>query len=297
MTPQELTRWLAERPRVLDGAMGSELLRRGVRSAATLWGVGALLEAPETVSKLHADYREAGAEMLTAATFRVAPYSLRKASLEERARELARLAVSLARGAAVPGGRSPLVAAAMTSLEDCYRPDLVPDEATLTREHTATAQLLAGAQPDLLLLETFNTVREARAATVAAAATGLAVVASFTCTTGGRLLSGEDAGEAATALTLPGVAAVGVNCTRRVDILPALLRVAEATPLPLVAYANDAWFDEESGFLAAGPTSPDEYARCALAWVAAGVRLIGGCCGTGPAHVAALAGLLAGMAR
>ncbi len=294
MRIDEARTFLDLRPRLLDGATGSELLRRGIASAGTLWGVGALLEAPEAVRALHADYLAAGAEVLTAATFRVAPYSLRRIGLEQETQRLARAAVTLARSVAASRA---LVAAAMTTLEDCYRPDLVPDDATLAREHATTAALLAEAGPDLLLLETFNTVREGRAATEAAVATGLPVVVCFTCRENGLLLSGEDAGAAAAAVAVPGVVAVGVNCTRLVDLLPALVRMATATPLPLVAYANNAWFADDSPFLAAAAVPPDRYARCALAWLAAGARLIGGCCGTTPAHIAAVAAALAAARR
>lgn len=293
MKPAELTAWLAERPRVLDGGTGSELLRRGVASAGRLWGVGALLDDPAAVRDLHRDYAAAGAEALTAATFRVAPYCLRRAGLEERAGELAALAVGLARDGAAAAGRPALVLAAWTTLEDCYRPDLVPEEATLGREHATTAAVLAASGADALLLETFNTVREACAAARSAAATGLATIVSFACREGGRLLSGEDARDAAAAVTVPGVVAVGVNCTRRIDTMPALVRVAMGTDRLLVAYANDAWFADDAAWLAATPTAPSSYGRCALAWAAAGARLVGGCCGTGPEHVAAVVRALA----
>ncbi|MFH1177897.1 MAG: homocysteine S-methyltransferase family protein, partial [Acidobacteriota bacterium] len=97
MTHETMSQWLATGPRVLDGAMGSELLRRGVAAAVRLWGVGALLEAPGAVRDIHRDYALAGAEAHTAATFRVSPYALRKEGLERRAAELAALAVALAR--------------------------------------------------------------------------------------------------------------------------------------------------------------------------------------------------------
>ena len=294
MTPEEMKGWMSRRPRVLDGACASELLRQGVDAASHLWGVGALLEAPDAVRSLHRAYAAAGAEALTAATFRVAPFSLRRAGLEPRAGELAALAVRLAREGARDAGREPLVLASQTTLEDCYRPDLVPDGATLAREHAATAAALAAAGPDALLLETFNTVREACAAAEAATATGLAVLVSFTCVEGGRLLSGEDARDAAAAVTVPGVVAVGVNCTSARAMMAALARIALGTDLPLVAYANNAWSASDSRWLAADPMPPLLYARCALGWVAAGARLVGGCCGTGPDHVAAVAAALRG---
>ena len=289
MTRDEMSAWLAEGPRVLDGATGSELLRRGVSAAGRLWGVGALLEDPDAVRRLHREYAEAGAEALTAATFRVAPYSLRRAGLDDRTEELASLAVRLAREGAREAGRDILVFASQTTLEDCYRPDLVPGDDTLRHEHAVTAAVLAASGADALLLETFNTIREARIAVEAAAATGLPVIASFTCISGGRILSGEDAGEAAGAVFLPGVMAAGTNCTAVGDVLPALTAMAAATPLPLVVYANNAWYEEDSAFLAADPVTPDRYGFCALGWITVGARLIGGCCGTGPRHIAALA--------
>jgi S-methylmethionine-dependent homocysteine/selenocysteine methylase len=294
VTPTELARWLAAGPRVLDGALAGELLRRGVASAGRLWGVGALLDDPDAVRALHRDHAAAGAEALTAATFRVAPYSLRRAGLEPRAAALARRAVALAREGAAAAGRDALVFASQTTLEDCWRPDLVPDGATLAAEHAVTAELLAAAGADALLLETFNTLREAAAAARAAAATGLAVVVSFACRAGGRLLSGEDAAGAAAAVTLPGVVAVGVNCTALPDLMPALVRLAAGTPLPLAAWGNDAFFAEDSPWLAAEPAGPERYGRCMLACAAAGARLIGGCCGTTPAHIAAVAAAFAG---
>ncbi|HQT93151.1 MAG TPA: homocysteine S-methyltransferase family protein [Thermoanaerobaculaceae bacterium] len=291
MTPAEARAWLTGGTRVLDGATGSELLRRGVAAAGRMWGVGALVEDPGSVRALHREYAEAGAQALTAATFRVAPYALRGAGMEDRAGELALLAVRLAREGAAEAGRDALVFASQTTLEDCYRPDLVPADDTLSREHAATADILARARPDALLLETFNTAREARIAATAAATTGLPVIVSFVCRRG-MLLSGEEPGDAAAAVCIPGVVAVGVNCTAVEDVLPALVRIAASTPLPLVAYANNAWHAADSPWLAAEPVPPEGFARTAGSWAAAGARLVGGCCGTGPDHIAAIAARL-----
>ncbi|HUK13164.1 MAG TPA: homocysteine S-methyltransferase family protein [Thermoanaerobaculaceae bacterium] len=293
MRPNDLSRWLEGGPRILDGAMGSELLRRGVMSAAKLWGVGALIEAPQAVQELHRGYAAAGAQALTAATFRVAPYALRRIGVPHRAGELAALAVRLARAGAGEAGREALVLASQTTLEDCYRPDLVPDDATLAREHALTAVALAASGADAILLETFNTVREARVAADAAASTGLPVVACFTCTAGGKLLSGEDAAEAARAVRRPGVVAVGVNCTPCAAVADALERIAAGATLPLAAYANNGFAGADAPWLAADPIAPAEYGRQAAAWVKLGARLVGGCCGTGPAHIVAVASQLA----
>ena len=293
MTPEAFTAWLHEKPiRVLDGATGSELVRLAVPSAARLWGAGALIEAPGAVKELHQRHAASGAEALTACTFRVSPYALRRAGLENRAAELARRAVELARAGAAAAGRHCLVLGSQTMLEDCYRPDLAPGDSTLEREHRATSHMLADAGADAILLETCNSVRESAVAARAAAETGLAVIVSFVCKLRGLLLSTEDAAEAAAAVSLPGVVAVGVNCTAVNDMPAALDRLAPGTRLPLAAYANNAWFAEDSAFLRADPLGPPEYAHAARGWLTRGVRLLGGCCGTTPAHVAALVALV-----
>ncbi len=83
--------------------------------------------------------------------------------------------------------------------------------------------------------------------------------------------------------------AAGTNCTAVGEMLPVLTAMATATPLPFVAYANNAWYEQDSAFLAAEPVTPDQYGFCALGWITVGARLMGGCCGTGPGHIAALA--------
>ena len=291
VTPADLSLWLSARVRVLDGGLTGELLRRGVADASRLWGVGALLEAPEAVRSLHGEYAAAGADALTAATFRVAPYALRRHHLEVRASALARHAVTLARQAAATTGA--LVLASQTSLEDCYRPDLAPDVSVQRREHAATARLLADAEPDGLLLETFSSAQEASVAARAATATGLPVLVSFACGARGVLLSGEDAANAAAAVTLPGVVAVGVNCTAVAHMDAALARLARGTRLPLVAYANNGFSAEDSPWLSAETMDGEGFAQAAESWHRLGARLLGGCCGTGPAHISALARRLA----
>lgn len=294
MRPEVLAHCLSRRVLLLDGGIGSELIRRGVGAASRLWGVGALLDAPAEVRRLHADYARAEADLHTAATFRVSPYALRRAGLEERTADLAALALRLLREGAAEAGRRVLALAAMTSLEDCYRPDLVPPDEVLEREHGATVEILVDAGADGLLLETFNTVREAAIAARAAARSGLPVIVSFACRADGRLLSGEDPSQAARAVSLPGVVAVGTNCTTCEAVPAVLRRLACGTTLPLAAWANNAWAGEDSPWLASTRLSPQAFADAALRWLEAGARLVGGCCGTGPAEIAALAAALLG---
>jgi len=280
---------LAERPLLLDAALGTELSRRGAPSSPPLWSARGVLERPDLVLSVHLENAFAGADVLTAGTFRTQP-----ALLGDAAREATRRAVALAREAASvrPGL---LVAGSLAPVADCWRPDLVPPGAELARLHVLHAEALAEAGADLLLLETFGTAREWLAAARAATATGLAVVASATANDDGALLSGEPFEEAARALlALPSPpAALGVNCVPARRLAASLARLAAAAPgLPLAAWGNAGLPVDEAAGLFAEPISPEEYAVVAERWLALGARLVGGCCGTTALHVAALAGRL-----
>lgn len=289
MNPAALAAHLAERPLLLDAALGTELSRRGAPASPPLWSARAVLERPDLVLAVHRENAAAGADVLTAGTFRTQP-----ALLGAAAREATRHAVALAREAASerPGV---LVAGSIAPVADCWRPDLVPPDAELARLHALHAEALAAAGADLLLLETFGTAREWLAAARAAATTGLAVVACATTREDGALLSGEPLDEAARALLeLPAPpAALGVNCVPARRLAASLDLLAAAAPgVPLAAYGNTGLPLDEAASLFAEPISPEEYAAVAERWLSCGARLVGGCCGTTALHLAALAGRL-----
>jgi len=275
---------------LLDAAMGTELQRRGADVARPLWSARALLRAPELVRAIHDADAAAGAEVLTTCTFRTHRRNVEASRTGADARELTRLAATLAREAAreatAKDGRARFVAGSLAPLEDCYSPELVPDDAVLAIEHAEQSEALAEAGCALILIETMNTIREAVAAARAAAATGLPFVVSAVTDGAGRLLSGEPLGDLARALLSlerpPD--ALGVNCVPARRIAGELARLAAAAPgVPLAAYGNTGRPAGEIGAFTE-PITPDEYGALALTWIAAGACLVGGCCGTGPAH-------------
>ena len=293
------------RPLLLDAAMGTELAHRGADVSRPLWSARALLDAPELVAAVHADDAAAGAEVLTACTFRTHARNAAAAGAADPralARSLTERAVRLAReaadAAAARDGRERFVAGSQAPLEDCYSPDLVPGDDALLREHAAHAESLAAAGCDLILIETMNTVREAEAAARGAAAAGLPCVVSVVTDGAGRLLSGETLEDLARALlALPlSPEAVGVNCIPARRVAGELERLAAAAPgVPLAAYGNTGRPAGEIGAYT-DPIEPGEYAALVPAWIAAGAALVGGCCGTGPLHTRAVRGLLGGAA-
>jgi len=284
------------RPLVFDGALGTELERRGVPSRLPLWSARALLADRSAVAAIHRDYVAAGAEALTANTFRTGRRTLAREGLGARAAELTRLAVALARGAATAAPRPVFVLGSQAPLEDCYRPDLVPSDAALAREHAEHAEALVAAGVDAILVETMNAAREAAAAASAARAVGAAFLASFACGSGGRLLSGEPLEAGLEAALRFGPLAVGVNCLPPEAVeacLPALAR----SGLPFFVYPNLGAPDADGGFAPHRDCAPAEFGELARGWLGAGAAAAGGCCGTGPDHVAAVARVCADARR
>jgi homocysteine S-methyltransferase len=288
-------------PMLLDSAMGTELQRRDADTTLPLWSARALLQDPELVWTIHGDEAGSGAEILTANTFRTHARTLAKAGMGSRAAELSALAIRLAHQAATVRdaslrGREIFVAGSLSPLEDCYRPDLAPDTTSMEREHAAQAGFLADAGVDVILAETHNTIREARAAAAAAKATGLPFVVSLVTDGKGRLLSGEPIAEAAPALLELSPDALGINCVPAASLSVDFAVLAASAPgVPLAAYGNLGLPAEGSGWAFADSLEPDAYADEARGWIARGARIVGGCCGTTSAHTRALAGLIAGL--
>ena len=287
-SPPLSKRLAAPAPLLLDSAMGTELERRGARSQLPLWSAWSLLESPALVLAVHRDDVEAGADILTANTFRTHRRSLEKAGKRSRAEELTRQAVDLARFAADESPRPILVAGSLSPLEDCYRPDLVPEDGVLWQEHGQQATLLAKAGVDLILAETHNSVRELVAAARAAKTAGLPVIASIVTDGHGRLLSGETIAEAAKALAPIRPEVLAINCVPAPALLADLRALSEAAPAaPLAAYGNLGPPAGPGGTQFHYEIPPEEYADLARQWIAVGARIVGGCSGTTAAHTAA----------
>ena len=274
---------------LLDGATGTELERRGASTALPLWSAPALRDQPELVEAIHADYAAAGVDALTANTFRTQRRTLSRGGWGDQAGALTQRAVALAHraAAAVAPERRVFVLGSAPTLEDCYRPDLVPDDATLALEHREHADHLVAANVDAILVETMNTIREAIGATRAARAAGAAVLVSFVCWEGPTLLSGEPLDTALAAVAEYEPLALLVNCLPPSNVEPCLGALA-ATQRPFGVYANLGTPDDVTGFSRSKDCAPDAYAAHAARWREAGAQLVGGCCGTTPAHLRAV---------
>ncbi len=271
---------------LFDGAMGTQLSARGARP-----GPAALLEAPQTVAAVHDAYRRAGAEVLLTNTLTANRLALSYEKLQSRQPEIVSTACRLARAAA---GAKGFVAGDIGPTGDFLQPvgDLTEAEAGGIFEELARA--LAEAGVDLFVIETFTEARETalaiRACKRVAPSLPVAATMSFDPARDGfRTNAGVSAGDAAQAMAEAGADFVGANCgSVTPEQMPGLVaRFRERTNLPLLIQAN-AGLPELHGEQVIFRLGPQEYAQGMLQTVRAGARLIGGCCGTSPAHIQAL---------
>ena len=269
-----------------DGAWGTEFQRLGATFGACTdeWN----LTKPELVLQVADSYVQAGSGVILTNTFRANPISLSQYALQDRFEAINRAAVKISRQAA---GNSALVFASMGPSGKMLLTKQVSAE-QLREAFSQQAHALAAEGPDAILIETMTDLAEARIAAAAALETRLPVIVSFVFDTGknrDRTIMGTTPEQAATALTSDGVHAVGANCGLGVrDFLPVCKRLAAASPLPIWIKPN-AGLPEMIGGVAQYKTTPVEFAAAGQELLEAGATFLGGCCGTTPEFIRALA--------
>lgn len=285
-------------PLLLDGGMGRELFFRGVEIPETIWSAGALIKAPETVRRIHEDYITAGADIITTNTYGVIRSDLAKEGVEDRFAELNRLACALAGQARESASKPILIAGSLPPLRGSFRPDRVGPAAEIGPLYREQAELLAP-HVDILLCETMSSAAEGRMAAEAACGNGKPVWVSWTLHENrpGRLRSGETVSQAAQALQGLSVVGMLVNCCAPERASDAMQPLAATGARFFGAYANtfapippDWTLDgagRQDGLLDfRADLGPAAYAAHAARWLDAGATVVGGCCGTRPAHIA-----------
>ncbi|MBX2991286.1 MAG: homocysteine S-methyltransferase family protein [Bacteroidetes bacterium] len=293
-----LTEMLAKKsPLILSGAMGTELERRGIDIGLPLWSANALVHHPEVGLQIHKDYIQAGADIIVTNTFRTNQRVFKNANLPDHSLELTTKAVQLARQArdTFPD-REILIAGCIAPVEDCYHPELVPNENDLLAEHTELAGRLAELGVDFFLVETMTTIREAYAACKAAKATGKEVVVSFTCKKDGTLYGGEQLTDAIKAIAELQPTMFSLNCISPRYLTPLIHQLKSVignlqSPIPFAVYGNIGKPEVREGAMARD-VDEKEYARFALEWRNLGASVIGGCCGTTPEYIRRIASIL-----
>ena len=294
MSTEGLVDRLAQRvaPMLADGAMGTMLHAAGVAFSTCFDGLN--LGQPALVARVHREYIDAGAEIVLANTFGANRYKLAEHGLADDATAISRAGVDLARRAVLASFRDVLVAGDVGPLGVRLAPYGRVHKSQAREAFAEQIEALADAGVDLIVIETITDLQEMLAAVKAARdvvgdRVALPIVATMTFTRDDRTLLGDAPRMVARKLVQAGVDIIGVNCSGGPDQLLRIVRkMRRATPdAPLWVKPNAGWPEQVGGRIRY-PAGPDYFGDYVWAFHEAGASVVGGCCGTTPAHIAAM---------
>lgn len=278
---------------VLDGATGTNLQKRGlpIGTAPETW----LFDNPAGISQLYSDFVQAGSDIILTCTFGGNRTRLAHANLTEKIVEVNQTAVHLAKE--VTSGKNVLVAGSLGPTGEMMQPFGSMSEEQVFEIYAEQTKILLASNVDLLVIETQFDLNEAQAAVRAVRSldTEIALVCSFSYDRGVRTMMGVKPFQMAEIFNEMAVDALGVNCGKSLeDNLSVLKILKENTAKPI-------WFKPNAGLPTSNPdgstsydVTPEMVGAQAKTWVDAGARLVGGCCGTSPEHLAAIANTVKG---
>ena len=284
LTKESFSGLLAQGPCLLDGATGSYLRAKGMpRNCATEEWV---LRNPEVLVELQRSYAKAGSKIIYAPTFQAQPIALQKIGLENHTEAINAQLIALSRSAA-PDCLIAGDIATLAAFCDSWDPDNFD---LLVENYRRQIRGLIDGGADLLVGETLLYPQEAEAILTAAALEGAgATMITYSMQSGGFLYSGHDVGPLMGQLEDWGAAAVGFNCVAADEMIPHLVsRLRRFTKLPLICKPNAGNPIINEKGQAEYRLEPEPFARIVKACYENGASLLGGCCGTTPAHMAAL---------
>ena len=284
LTKKHLQEKIAGGVRFLDGATGSNLRAAGMPKGCCTeqW----VLENPEPLVALQRAYAAAGSQIIYAPTFQAQPIALKAVGLDAHTEKINEALVTLSRSAA-PGC---LIAGDLTTLAtfcDSWNPDCFD---LLVDNYRRQIRGLIDGGADLLIGETLLYAQEAEAILTAAELEGAgAAMYSFTMQPDGALLSGADGGQVLSELEEAGAAAVGFNCVAADMMTPYLVaKLRRSVKIPLICKPNAGIPTINAEGVAEYAQTPEEFADVMRQCRENGATLLGGCCGTTPAFIAAL---------
>ena len=279
---------------LLDGAMGSELIRRGETLPNHIWSADSNFNNPELVYQIHKEYIDAGSSFITTNTFRTTPRAYRKTGLSKSdsitmAHKSLKIAVQLANKAVT----DKLILGSIAPLEDCYKPKLFPGEGIAKNEFHQIGRWLVDEGIDIFLIETMNSIIETRVCLDALLKFNIPIWVSFALRNSSQILSGEKLINALRMLDNYDVDCVLLNCSPLNRTKDAMKIVAETWKKAWGIYPN----------LGVGEPSPDgiinqiysdeEYISLIDKSIKLGANILGGCCGSSINHIQLIANHIA----
>ena len=287
----EFSELLSEKNVIIsDGATGTNLIQRGLEQGVTSenW----VLEKPEKIKKLHLDFIEAGSEIILTSTFGASELRLELSGLKDNYEKVNQTAVTLAKEATKH--TSALVAGSIGPLGQMLTPygTLAFSEAEGYYARQAVALCTSGA--NIIVIETQFDLNEAKVAISGVkSACDQPIVCSFSFDRGVKTMMGVGPSSFAKEMDGLGISAIGINCGKSLDDNYIVLNeLSNATNIPI-------WFKPNAGLphldksgQPAYDITPEQMANNVPEWIAAGARIIGGCCGTTPEHLKAMATII-----
>jgi len=274
--------------KILDGAMGSELIKRGLTLPDHIWSAEANINHPELVQQIHREYVDAGADYITTNTFRTTPRAYLKTGINrKKASQMAKnsfvQAVEHAKNAGDPDTK---IIGSFAPLKDCYRPALFPGSDGAISEYSLLGKWMIDAGVDILLFETMNSMAETEAGLCTLNETDLPIWVSFVLKNETHLLSGDSLADVFNMLNNYQIEMILLNCN----------------PLGRTKRAVDNIVDNWIGGwgiypnMGRGEPSPDgciveyepmeKYLSVIEHALNSGASVVGACCGSSPKHIA-----------
>ena len=284
-----------------DGAMGTELRRRGVKVPShvnSIWSALALKEATSTIEEIHIDYIEAGSDYITTNNYAVTRPILSRDNLDNELESLTIKSIEIAKAALSKTKREDVkILGSLPPLETSYRADLILKEEEMNKQYSEIANILKD-EIDIIICETMASALEAKCALKAALETNMPVWVGWTLHGDVRntLPSGETINQAFLGLNGLAPDAYLINCCAANLIAPSIKALKQLTDIPIGGYANaenivldtessNLKLPEEKHWNSAIEINEKAYLEEARLWIKEGASIVGGCCRTNPSYI------------
>jgi len=273
--------------KILDGAMGSELIRRGEVLPPHIWSSEINLTNPDLVYEIHKNYIEKGADHITTNTFRTTPRAYKKIGLTHtesfyRAQESFDSAINMAKKAS--NGKIKILGS-IAPLEDCYSPELFPGEKIANEEFEEIGRMFHNSSIDCLILETMNSIVETRTCLEAIEKFNIPIWVSFNLLNSTQIRSGEPLEKAIKMIGKYAVDCLLLNCNPLERTMEALIIMNTFWPKKWGIYPNIGKGEPSPDGVISDYYSDKEFLKAVDRSASMGAHIIGGCCGSSPKHI------------
>jgi len=274
--------------KILDGAMGSELIKRGLSLPNHIWSAEANIHHPKLVQNIHRQYVDAGADYIITNTFRTTPRAYQKTGLNrnkacQMAEKSLMQAVEHAKKAALPSTK---IMGSIAPLEDCYRPELFPGRDAALSEFAQLGHWMAETEVDILILETMNSMEETEAGLCALKGIDLPLWVSFVLKDESHLLSGDRLDDTLNMLNNFQIEMVLLNCNPLGRTKKAVYNIVDNWHGGWGIYPNLGRGEPSADGCITEHESMEKYLSVVEYALSGGASVVGACCGSSPEHIA-----------